>query len=71
MPFHHHMDLQLISISGCFDGLDTLQDIIPDVEFAAAQVETAACRREERGARVVGRGGVCGGGGDLGHKLSG
>lgn len=39
---HIVLDDDLIGISGSFDGLDPLQDIITDVEFAAPPVETVA-----------------------------
>ena len=39
---HIVLDDDLIGISGSFHGLDTLQDIIADVEFAATPVEAVA-----------------------------
>ncbi len=36
------LDDDLIGISGCFDGLDTLQDIIAHIEFPSPPVETVA-----------------------------
>lgn len=39
---HIILDDYLIGISGCFDSLDTLQDIVPDVEFSTSPIKAVA-----------------------------
>lgn len=39
---HIVLDDDLIGISGSFDGLDTFQDIVPDIEFSTSPVKAVA-----------------------------